>query len=310
MGAPEIVHLEQGSQEWLALRRTKRCASETPIVMSLSPWGTWNSLKATKAGRDAVETSAMRHGKINEERARQAFSFEFGGGGSLLPVVVIDGPWLASIDGAYDDLSEIVEIKCPVKGRASSTWAAAARGEVEPHYLAQVQHQLMVTRAKLAHFFVHDCETGMGVRVRVEPDPAAWEEIARAWDAYEAWAAKDVPMPSREARIATYRRSAPPPEAQQPAPPEADKAARAWADAKRALDAAKAAEEQARKALLSAVEPIRNGQQTVEIAGVEVAWSSRAGSVDYKAIPELKGVNLEAYRKPSTAVCTITIKEK
>ena len=32
------VDLVQGSQEWLDFRRTKRMASETPIIMGVSPW--------------------------------------------------------------------------------------------------------------------------------------------------------------------------------------------------------------------------------------------------------------------------------
>src|SRR5271157_5167149 len=39
--------------------------------------------------------------------------------------------------------------------------------------------------------------------------------------------------------------------------------------------------------------------------GVEVLQSSRKGAVDYAAIPELRGVNLEPYRKPPVAVVKI-----
>ena len=43
--------------------------------------------------------------------------------------------------------------------------------------------------------------------------------------------------------------------------------------------------------------------------GVEVLKSSRRGAVDYSAVPELRGVNLEAYRKPPTAVVKINFIE-
>ncbi|MGO9606876.1 MAG: hypothetical protein ACLQAT_26380, partial [Candidatus Binataceae bacterium] len=39
--------------------------------------------------------------------------------------------------------------------------------------------------------------------------------------------------------------------------------------------------------------------------GVEVLQSSRRGAVDYAAVPELRGVNLEPYRKPPVAVVKI-----
>ena len=40
-----------------------------------------------------------------------------------------------------------------------------------------------------------------------------------------------------------------------------------------------------------------------------VTKSSRAGSVEYKNIPELKGVDLEKYRKPSTEYFLIKVKQ-
>jgi putative phage-type endonuclease len=43
--------------------------------------------------------------------------------------------------------------------------------------------------------------------------------------------------------------------------------------------------------------------------GVEVLKSSRKGAVDYSAVPELRGVNLEPYRKPTVAVVKINFNE-
>jgi hypothetical protein len=43
--------------------------------------------------------------------------------------------------------------------------------------------------------------------------------------------------------------------------------------------------------------------------GVEVLKSSRKGAVDYSAVPALRGINLEPYRKPSVAVVKINFIE-
>jgi hypothetical protein len=43
--------------------------------------------------------------------------------------------------------------------------------------------------------------------------------------------------------------------------------------------------------------------------GVEVLKSSRKGAVDYSAVPELRGVNLEPYRKAPVAVAKINFIE-
>ena len=44
-------------------------------------------------------------------------------------------------------------------------------------------------------------------------------------------------------------------------------------------------------------------------SGVEILRNSRKGAVDYAAIPELRGVNLETYRKPSVPVVRINLLE-
>jgi hypothetical protein len=41
--------------------------------------------------------------------------------------------------------------------------------------------------------------------------------------------------------------------------------------------------------------------------GVEVLKSSRKGAVDYSAIPELRGVNLDNYRQPPVPVVKINL---
>ena len=43
--------------------------------------------------------------------------------------------------------------------------------------------------------------------------------------------------------------------------------------------------------------------------GVEVLKSSRRGAVDYSTVPEIRGVNLEPYRKPPVAVVKINFVE-
>ena len=43
--------------------------------------------------------------------------------------------------------------------------------------------------------------------------------------------------------------------------------------------------------------------------GVEVLKGSRRGAVDYSAVPELRGVDLEPYRKPPVEVVRINFIE-
>ena len=79
-------------------------------------------------------------------------------------------------------------------------------------------------------------------------------------------------------------------------------AARAFALAKRQADDAAATLEAARGALLAlAQHPKESG------AGVTVTRFWKAGSVDYKKVPQLQGVDLEAYRRKGAEEVRISV---
>jgi hypothetical protein len=77
-----------------------------------------------------------------------------------------------------------------------------------------------------------------------------------------------------------------------------------YREAKVRLETA-AAEEHKLRAML---ESLATARRTYG-CGVELLRSSRRGAVDYAAIPELRGVNLEPYRKPSVTVVRINFVE-
>lgn len=74
----------------------------------------------------------------------------------------------------------------------------------------------------------------------------------------------------------------------------------AYSDAKRLAKEAEQLLEVAKKELLASCE----GRNT-KGCGVTVSKVTRAGSVDLERIPELQGVDLNAYRKPGTSYWTI-----
>lgn len=71
------------------------------------------------------------------------------------------------------------------------------------------------------------------------------------------------------------------------------RAAKAWLEASSAMEAAKAKI----KALAA--------DESCYGAGVKCLFSAQS-NVDYKAIPELQGVDLDQYRKPAYTVCRIS----
>ena len=144
-----IINLVQGSELWLAHRRGLRNASES-AVLGISPWCTPYQLWLLKTGRAEPDVNAnMRRGTALEPAARSAY--EESTGHVTQPLVLQDGLYSASLDGMTLAGDLIVEIKVPFNGRESALWQEIEAGQVPGHYAAQIQHQLMVSGASVAH---------------------------------------------------------------------------------------------------------------------------------------------------------------
>ena len=190
-----VLKLVQGSPEWHAHRSQSRNASETPVVLGISPYMTPYQLWEVRTGRKTVEvTLPMRHGKELEPAARRAY--EALTGLVMEPLVLAEGDYSASLDGITLDGALILEVKCPLKGQASELWKQVAAGELPDHYYWQVQHQLMVSDALLAHVFVFDGT--LGKLLEVAPEPTCRAQITEAWDAFMKYIETDTPPPLTE----------------------------------------------------------------------------------------------------------------
>ena len=281
-----ILRLVQGTPEWLEHRRKHRNASETPAVMGVSPWVTPYALWLERMGRaQRPVTPAMRRGRELEAAARAAY--ERLTGMVMEPLVLVDGEYSASLDGITLEGDLIVEIKCPMQGRGSQAWQAAAAGEVLEPFFWQLQTQLMVAGAAFGHLFVFDGERG--VLVEQKPQPAAWETIRRDWDAFWQFLVRDCPPPlcerdTRERDDAAW-----------------SSAAQVYLRAKEQADQSAAALESAKAALAALTShPSESG------CGVSVTQYWKRGAVEYKRVPQLAGVDLEPFRKDARLEVRVT----
>lgn len=254
---------KQGTPEWLAWRSRGLGASDAPAVMGRSKWATPYGLYRQKLGLDPGPkmNPAMARGIKLEPAARAAY--ERHTGNVMVPVVLecIEHPILrASLDGLEANGKIILEIKCPGK----EAHMLAQNGLVPENYIDQVQQQLYVSGAEVAHYWSFDGEDG--VLVSVFPDPvriqAIIDESTRFWE-----------------RVQTMTWSS----------DEWEAAAAIWRAAKAACDEADEIEERARKTLISLLkddEPKREG------AGVVVTRVNRKGGFDYDAFLKEKGISI------------------
>lgn len=284
-----VMKLVQGTPEWHAHRAQYRNASETAAVMGVSPWQTPYQLWAMRTGRARQEiTGAMARGTALEPLARDAY--EQRTGHVMQPLVLVKGEYSASLDGLTFDGSLIVEIKCPVRGRDSSLWKAVAAGEVPEYYGWQIEHQLMVSGASMAHLFVFDGADGH--LTEIAPLPERWKAIQEAWDAFMHCIKTNTPPPLTD-RDKVIREDA-----------EWQAAAEVYLELKQQADRLAALVDEAREKLVGLARYPSESE-----CGVAVTRFWKQGAVDYKLVPELDGVNLEEYRaKPRHEVRVSVVK--
>ena len=271
-----LYKLIQGTPEWHAHRAKYRNASETAAVMGVSPWQTSYELWLVKTGRKVtIETEAMRHGTATEPAARAAFELETGL--VMQPLVMVDGDYSASLDGITLLGDTIVEIKCPFRGQTSELWQTVRTGSVPAHYMLQVQHQLMVSKAKIAYLWVYDGQQGIGICI--EPDEVAYAKIKSAWETFQPYLDSDTPPHMTDQDTLTRSDSV------------WQQAAQDYLSCKASSDEAQTKADEAKAKLISLTSHSRESG-----FGVSVTRFWKQGNVDYKKVPVLQGVDLELYR--------------
>ena len=282
------AHEIQGSEAWLEYRRTRGGASELPALMGCSPWAPRSAAELFdfKTGRrQRYNNAAMRHGTTHEGEARRWAEAELGD--AFEPKVLEQGRIIASLDGINMEGSVLLELKCPPKGHESKAWLQVQRNNTpDLHYWWQVQQQLYVSGAQKAYFAVYDANQKNGIVTSVKPDPNAFKALVDAWAEFFAYFDADERPPENRP---SHRR---------------DKAwvaaAKAYQEAKAELDAAKAKEAAARKAL----ELLADGQ-SVRGAGLCLTRYWVQGRIDYKRLVS-PDADLESARAPGRWQIKIT----
>lgn len=287
-----VVKLEQGSRAWHTHRALHANASEAATVMGVSPWepNTWLKLWQLKTGRMKKANPApfLQRGADMEARARAAY--EKLTGNIMQPMVLKKDGWLsASLDGISFNGDLILEIKCPSNGEGSHTWQRAVAGSVPEHYHWQMQHQLYVSNAPVVHFFVFDGEKGLVIEQA--PNLTDQQRLLHAWRDFWLYVTSDTP-PELTDKDTLMRDDA-----------EWKSAANAYKAAKEALRFAQDSAQAARKTLIGLASHPR-----VAGAGIALSRYWQDGRIDYAAVPELKGIELDRYRAPKTEQVRITTK--
>ncbi len=287
---PTIERLHQNTLEWHRWRMQGIGASDAPVVMGETAFKTPRTLWSIKTGRiqESSAGPAARRGRALERFARLAYERRTGIQVEPLCLVHLELEWMrASLDGLSFDGSTLVEIKCPLSSRDR---ASAREGRIPSQYRAQLQHQLEVSGAEQAHYWSFHGSDGILVEIHLDREYAKRlvETEASFWQLVKE---------NRWPELAND-------ELDLNADPKWRHTALRYREARLRLENA-TAEERKLRAMLASMATSR----WTYGCGVEVLKSSRRGAVDYSAVPELRGVNLEPYRKPPVAVVKINFIE-
>lgn len=284
----------QGSKEWLDLRKTKITATDASIIMKASKWKTPLQLYNEKTSPDGATylSEAMRRGIELEPIARDLFTFKTGI--KLIDkddprnvVINPDKPWMmASFDGISECGKYSVEIKCPMPN--SYDHYLARNREIPPMYYPQVQHQIECLKPQAHFFMVFDGFDGDPFDVAKNPSYIE-NMIEEELKFYILLHNKTPPEPGDGDYI--------------------DRTDHAW------LHRATQINEklQTIKMMESQVEFLKgelielSGGLNCKGGGVSLSQVQRKGHVDYAKIPQLQGMDLESYRKPSSTSWRINV---
>lgn len=275
---------ENERQNWLAERRKGIGSSDAPVIMGVSPWNTMFKLWMDKTGQIAKEDEfkgnwATERGNRLEPEVRKWYNEKFHC--EMKPENMVhpeDPRWRCSLDGRDAKLNKIIEIKAP--GREDHEWAL--RGEVPLKYWPQCQWLLMVSGAESLDYVSFNDNYAV---VNVLPDTEY--QLLMLNRAKEFWVYVETmtPPPSTEIVI------------------DDPYCMGLLAEYDAISEQLKRIEARKSELLDQIKEYVDAG--SAKCAGFKLSWVERKGTVDYSAVPELVGLNLDQYRKKPSVFLTV-----
>jgi len=279
----EII-TEQGSPAWHALRANKIGASDAACILGIG-FKSAEKLWREKLGLDEVYVNeAMRRGSTLEPKARKAFEDIIGHKFSAAVYIHDENQWmLASLDGINADKTALLEIKCGNE----KLHEQAKNGIVPAYYLSQMQHQMYVTGVDRCYYFSYNGEEGATVIINRD-DKFLNDYLPKArafWESLQTFTKPE----SAYMEIDTLEW-------------------RELAERYRNIQKIRGELDEEEKGIREQLAIISNGMPA-KGCGLTFMKGSRKGNVAYQDIPELRNVDLEQYRKPSSEYWRLLISD-
>lgn len=280
--------MKQGTKEWHAARVGKLTASRVGAALGVNPWQKPDDLiramvrEAHGAEKEFISNIATSWGHNHEPLAVLDYMSETGNivddaGFYVHP----EHDWLgASPDGFIGDQG-LIEVKCPFGLRNETNPEFKSLAE-QPHYKSQVMVELACTGRSFCHFYQWS-PNGDSLEV-VNYDDAWWSDNLPKLKEFYALYLSELDNPAhleeKHKEINTQQ-------------------AKLLIDEYQYLTDSIDQAAERKKEVFDELVKLAKGRNAL-IWGRKLTQVERKGSVDYKAIPQLKGIDLEQYRKVSS----------
>ncbi len=267
------LEVNQGSEEWLKLRRALITATDWPKIKgSMKKYG-WTQRKLYKHKMEGLETpvnAAMQRGSYLEKEAREVISRDLHL--DLEPACYMSEEYphmMASLDAWQERTKVLIEIKCP----GEKVFNEAKAGNVPEYWLDQVNFQMIVmglTSMSIAvyesptNYFMIECSLDENEKVRI---------VKETLDFYEYMKTLTEPPIDADDYVEINDK-------------EAVKAFKEWREA---FEALKLDTEKVKALLATALEYTDDGNSVIPKARARVRVSSRT-TFDWKKFVEDKKI--------------------
>lgn len=290
---------EQGTRKWLEWRGKGIGSSDAAVLLGLSPWKDIVELWEEKLGISTPEfsefqLSAMDRGKRLEPKIREWYEKKTG---LLFPDDIAEHPeypyMRASFDGRNIPHGRVLEIKAP----NNKDHALAISGVVPDKYYPQCQWLMMVGGHSVCNYVSYGTDDTYAV-VNVLADKQIQDELfVRAKEFWRCIQDKIQP----NLLFFTKWNSTP-----VVIDEDIDSTAQKVIQFTNQISTLEAMLVLAKEALKERL----GDKEKIECTNAIFGWQKRKGAINYEAIPELKTVNLEAYRKPEIRAFFFKVKNE
>lgn len=281
------LQLNQGTPEWLEIRRSKIGASDTPTIMGDGYKGIAALWKEKKGYKESFSTQAMREGVDNEPKALLLANQNYGMDYEPLCALHDEKEWLmASFDGWDEKRSRHAEIKVP---NSYEKFCKMADGEIEMKFKWQFQHQLAVNGLEEGDFLVYSKHKDQIHKIVMQRDEAMIQELLKACEQFYVDYIEGDNIPEE---VYLERKD-----------PALVSKIEDLLKIRAVMKKNKSEEEKIREEILAMTH-----ETFCKCAGVKIFKQFRDGSIVWNKIPELSGKDeryLDQFRKPGTEYWTV-----